>query len=235
MKSNLNLLQSACSELLQDNDFWVLGGLTDWSFEEGCRNKHMKEAVESYRRAGVTKEPLDRLSDGVNGCLKNLLEKNNPEIRPVDRNKGKGQDLSWGSSSNGAKTEIKLVYDCTYSKYYLNVAEDFSKLDRVHRDGFEGDLFLVITLVELPNYEYPLGGAWGKRKVIVRGIDAQLNELARRLRPDPVWRAGKQALKLPSKEVDAMERRFKTIHDRPFAVGHALKGAAVDAAIWQVP
>jgi hypothetical protein len=235
MKSNLSLLQGACSELLRDNDFWVLGALTDWSFEEGCRNKHLKEVVESYRHAGVAKEPLMRLSDGVNGCLKEILQRDNPDICPVARNKGKGQDLSCGSSENRARAEVKLVYDCTYRKYYPSVAEDYSKLGKVRRDGFIGDLFLVVTFVELPSYAYPPGGPWGARKVIVSGIDAQLGELARWLFAGPVWGAGKQSLKVPSKEVDAMERRFHAVFEKPFAVWPSLKDAAVDAAIWQVP
>ena len=93
---NLSLLRNACSALLDDasyNDFWVLAGLTDRSYEEGDRNSAFRVEIEHYESVGLPMANCAELRRGINGNLADLLSRRNSG-KKVKRNKWAGQDLS---------------------------------------------------------------------------------------------------------------------------------------------
>jgi hypothetical protein len=236
MATNLEILKNACIKLLGYDDLWIIGGLTDYSFEEGEHNSYIKQVLKSYDEAKMLDPPLSWLRDGINGNLKKLIEHDHPSLI-VDRNQGAGQDLNWPCPFPEAKVEVKQVFDCTYPKYYTSVARDFlEKLPEVRRRGFLGDLFSVAFFLQFPEYKYPRGNRYGNRKVVFRGIMDQFAQLA--ALGDPVWRSEPRKLVLPRKEVgEAIARRFQTAFEQPehwrFDLVAALKDAAVAVSIWQ--
>jgi hypothetical protein len=253
-KTNLKLLAEGCRNLVSKfTNFWVLAALTEASFEEGVRNQRFKRYVASYQSVGIPDELLTQLRLGTNGNLKLVLERQNTHFGNVTRTTGKGQDLSYFPSHGNRETkiEVKLVYDCTYAKYYNSVADDWNKLVRVRNEGFTGDLFLVVFFTQLPCYDYPPGTSsrtqeksLGRRRHLVNcGITAQYRELLRRLTREPAWPLEAphiHKLSLPTTSILATVGawlRADWIPDEPwqFVPALHLAEAAVGVAIWQIP
>jgi hypothetical protein len=115
--ANETVLTRPIGTLLRElNDFWVVAGATDCSYEEGVRGAAFKRGVARCEAAGFPEPLLAELRAGVNGNLKATLERQNrPAIGHVVRTMGNGQDLAWAAWGGGgpAKVEVKLVFDCT--------------------------------------------------------------------------------------------------------------------------
>ena len=253
MANNLKTLTDACVELCSEFDqFWMLAGLTDCSYEEGTRNRHFLRAVRSYSGHGVTPTTLDCLGLGINGNLKRILQNRHPELGAVRRTKGKGQDLSFEADEHGrpVKIEIKLVYDCTMTKYYRSVAADWKKLERVRAEGFGGDLFVGVLFVQMPGFTWPAGRWYGNKRYAARskylvhcGIREQFHELSKHLTQSAAWPGPEpyiHALAAPQSDtMDAARKRFEAVF-QPDSLWHLdpavhFAGAAVGAAVWQIP
>jgi hypothetical protein len=253
MGQNLDTLTAACSKLLVDyNDFWVLAGVTDCSFEEGTRSHDFRAPCESYRNAGVSGALLDQLIAGVNGNLAAILA-NTCVCGSVRRNKWKGQDLGFQASKEApeALAEVKLVFDCTLPRFYELVAADWHKLVAVRQSGYSGDLFLAVFFLQMPRHDYPAGRWYGKtelprraRFVKFSGIDAQFAQVRKSLHVAPVWPDEPpfvQSLSptLTMASADVFDRRYShvlsTAERWQFDPAVHLQEAAVGVAVWQLP
>jgi hypothetical protein len=250
---NLSLLRNACSALLDDasyNDFWVLAGLTDRSYEEGDRNGAFSVEIEHHESAGLPMANCAELRRGINGNLADLLSRQNSG-KKVKRNKWAGQDLSiTGSGAPEATAEVKLIYDCTMSKYYQNVVNDVNKLERLRADDFDGDLFCVIFFVSLPNYVYPrgewFGQQWSSRSEYMRncGISNQFGKATSYLGKNPDWpsngRPYVRRLNPPGADVCAVVTKlftenFSTSESWHFDPLAHIHNGEVGVAVWQIP
>ena len=253
MNKNLSTFASACKKLLDDyNDFWVLAGVTDCSFEEGTRSDDFVKPCDSYADAGVTSPLLDQLRAGVNGNLATILSEH-CVAGSVVRNKWRGQDLHFQSSPEAAVAfaEVKLVFDCTLPKFYDLVAHDWDKLRAVQAGGFQGDLFLAVFFLQLPRHEYP-GGRWygsakesprRSRYLMFPGIATQYAEVRRRLPDAPAWPGEPPYVRplssaLTMVDAGVFNRRYASIlePDAPWQFDPAehLIEAAAGVAVWQI-
>lgn len=191
------------------------------------------------------------LGDGINGNLRSILQRLNSDLGHISRTKGEGQDLSYEAWPGGSATkiEVKLVFDCTTSKYYSSVAADWDKLALVRARGFAGDLFLVVFFVQLPKYRYP-DGEWAKPSIASRSrsqylmrcdISAQYSQLTRSLLHPPTWPTDEPyvwKLNAAAKStIELASRRFHLFHPASpwqFDPATHLNDAAVAVAVWQI-
>lgn len=241
----LGILTEACvATVFEHNEFWVLASLTDWSYEEGTRNKNFRYCVDIYKDAGVPEGYINQLHMGINGNLCNAYQQRLPAEYTVIRNKGKGQDLTvYYKDMAQAKIESKLIYDLTNTKYYTSTANDFQKLQSVRSVGFPGSLFLVVYFVQMPNHDYRACLAPEKDRRLcpgTRGIRNQYQLLKSKLTVQPVW-----PLDPPHIEDLAWSHNFEelkkwhTVIFEPTSVWSFETGCLTDAkvgiAIWQCP
>ena len=232
------------------NDFWLLAGVSDWSFEEGIRggkNKGFAKAVDSFQRAGVPNSTIAQLRDGINGNLAAVLEGTGVG---VNRNIERGQDIELHDTATRAvisPVEVKYLFDCTYDKYYPAVAEDRERVRPSARRRNPG--FQVVFFVQLPNFLYPRGRWYGSSKIDGPrptnhvGIQRQFRKLMSVLPHPPTWPENGpyvHALKFPTEIVtDALLLRryaeiFTPAEPWTFTGIEQLRDAKVGVAVWQV-
>jgi hypothetical protein len=234
---NLRALRDACLTVASEfNEFWILAGLTDRSYEDGIKKRGFPNAVKRYTEAGVAGDLLLQLQNGVNGNLFDALQ-SEPLNKSVVRRTGRGQDLTFthASSDHTAKIEVKLLFDCSYSKHYQSTADDWDKLAKVRTSPSNDDLFLVVFFQQMPQYDYP-----GRKGYLNQcGIHAQFQKLRMHMAGKP---AGPQnglcvhqlaALTSQTHELASKGRPVRPnwklnpeIH---------LQDASVGFAIWQIP
>ena len=179
----LETLVAASKELLDDSDFWLLAALGDWSFEEINRPCHVRY-LESWR-GRLPEEMLCKARLGINEQLNNLIEKHlrstgmatrRDEPYPGIKDRF---DIAIDDRANGRSfhIEVKYVYDCA-SKFRLLVPTDSLKpVD-----------YQVVFFATLPNYSYPPGSWYNKKKYKRRetkvvGIKKQYAKLCESFRP----------------------------------------------------
>jgi hypothetical protein len=253
--SNLALLRDACCNLLDNpefNDFWVLAGLTERSFEDGdriLRSKFINE-VKFYESIGLPQPMSAKLRRGINGNLHDILANRSPWIRPI-RNMWTGQDLTFMCPGNlEATVEVKLVFDQTLPRFFANVAHDREKLSKLREQGFRGDLFAIVFFITFPNYLPPSGEwsgvFWKGRAFRMRNSDIadQFGKAAACFAGPPAWPPQdapyKHKLHIPAPEnLSVIKRSFDT-SSCPSLGWHFdpevdLRGAEVGMAIWQFP
>jgi hypothetical protein len=175
---------------------------------------------------------LQQMRRGINGNLWNFL---NGKFGGTGRNMGKGQDLIFAD----CRVEVKQIHDCTFSKYYPAVGNDWRKLAYIRSHGSVENLFLIVFFVQLPNYEYPVAES---RKVNVSWIEDQYKKVRLAINAEPVWPAVsppfKKPLYAPSRELqDAVIERWKRKFSRvsQFDFKSQLDDAAVAVSIWEYP
>jgi hypothetical protein len=250
--SNLKFLADACRALVNDplhNDFWVLSGLTDRSYEEGDRNQKFKWEIKAYESAGLSPAMSEQLRLGINGNLKTILSSQFPEIS-IKRNKWAGQDLTIRSPRKpDAVVEIKLIFDCTMPKYFKSLAHDLEKLHQRRADGFTGELFAVVFFATLPEYLYPRGlwfdKQWRSRSAYMRncGIANQFVQAVERMKCKPIWPAKgapyireMKSLAHGNYEVvcKLINNNFQTDEPWQFNPKKHLRKAEIGVGIWQM-
>lgn len=249
--SALGALVQACRTLVSEfNDFWVLSATTDNSFEEGVRAPALKRSVASFERAGVPAYLLDQVRIGINGNLASILLRQSPHLGPVRRNPGEGQDIVAGLPGfERLAVEVKLVYECTYPKYYAAVAHDWAKLEAACWSGCPAALSLAVFFVELPAFEYPEGFWPGNphptkprtEYIINDGILSQFDRVNRALGLPPTWPGDGPFLAALHPPKDplirlALATRYASFHpSRPwrFDPEDHLRGARVGCAVWE--
>lgn len=218
------------------DDFWLLAGLTDRSYEDGVKKGGFPKAVDAYVAAGLTGKMLKQVCNGVNGNLLALL-KDDPDVCDPVRRTGEGQDLTFSNRQTGrpASVEVKLLFDCSQSKHYATTARDWDKLEKVRASGTSGDLFLVVFFHQMPNYDYPKRSGYLHHQ----GIGAQFAELRRYIDRPPLWPVPAPYTHLigpPSAEVkDLLLKRWPPRIDWKLDLSAHLREAGVGVAIWQVP
>lgn len=243
----------AASEVLAASfaDFWVLSGLTDCSFEEGDRNGAFKKPITSFENAGATPEVIRQMRQGVNGLLAELMGRAN--AAEVVRNKWKGQDLSYraAGADHPASVEVKLVFDCTKTKFFVDdVMHDWKKLADQRAAGYVGDLFQVVFFLQLPRHDYPRGRwyggkEYGNRRCYLQhvGIAAQYAQLMKMQQVAPVWPDAPPLVRplapVSTENAAAATSRFASafVPAKPwtFSLNDSACDAAVGVAIWQYP
>jgi hypothetical protein len=87
------LKRASVAAIDQRNEFWILAGLSDSSYEEGVRNAHFARVVRAYAEAGVPDVWLEQLRLGINGNLCAIIQDQLPSGYSVRRNQGRGQDV----------------------------------------------------------------------------------------------------------------------------------------------
>jgi hypothetical protein len=236
--SNLLTLADACDAVLSLDDFWLIAELTDWSYEVGAKNAHFARSIAQYRELGLSVQLIQQLENGINGNLADLLG--------CEQNKGAGQDVELGGiESSRALAEIKMVHTVTMPKYYPCIAADCVKLAMRRRD-FDGDLFLVVFFIHLPNYRYPKGvfngAGFPSRTFRNRGIQDQFERTRNQIGQEPAWPAKApriRSLTEPSSEVLAIVERWCALFECSppwtFDSKEHLSDAAAGYAIWQIP
>lgn len=244
---DVQYLVDACQSLLKtQNDFWLLAAITDRSYEEGTRNRGFRESVDSFQAVGVSAMLVQQLKKGINGCLADMIQFSPEILGQVTQNKSRVPDLMFRTKSAEVYVEIKLVYDCTFLKYYPSVAEDALKLKMCAVPNRE--LIQIVFFTELPNYYYPSGTWYGKKWakdrrgwLVKRGIDDQFATLQRHLTSSPTWPAAapyRQELQFPCEAIDEarLGRWFQSVFQPDnrweFRAPEQLHGAAVGVAIW---
>lgn len=234
----LEALASACRLLARSaefNEFWVLSSYLDWSFEEGVRSAAFRRVVDAYVSAGLPRELVRVLKLGINGNLKEVLERPEFGLGGVVRNPGPGHDLLL----DGARIEVKLVFDCTLPKYYVNVSADWDKLSVARFQGYPGRLFLVVFFVQLPGRRYRNEA----RPTVHAGIQRQFAALRKVLTRDPAFPSGGpdvHVLSVPATEhLAAGLRSYDARRGLPARETHdlheQLRDAAVGFSIWECP
>jgi len=240
-RSAAEVLSSACTQLLEMSDFWLLCALGDWSFEEGARNRRFGRYVDSWwdHKFTLPDDLRTVARRGINGNLREILAAL-PEIAgPVDRNPSSGPDLVFGVDGDSTRytVEVKQVFDGTLPKYFDAIAADREK----------GCHFQVIFFLTLPEYDYPAGSWYGSTRIEpsrrrhVVGIPRQLGRVSEALGLDLPLPDHLVEVELPAgTEIITDERvntRFSWALESPFpwrfeAAKH-LKDAKVAVVIWQ--
>jgi hypothetical protein len=253
----LSVLIGACAELLRSRqDFWILAGLTERSFEEGERNASFREAVDWYEKAQVASKLLAQLRWGVNRNLVDLIESCPAPPPGIEWNPTRDRerpDICYGSSADGtsARVEVKAIFDCTGGKWYPITAADGDKLRAHRKPNVPGHLFQAVFFLQLPGYDYPQG-RWfppnrklcGPRSdyVCYAGIEKQYKALRKRMATAPAWPTNDRPFVVPlalSNEalVPAIRRWFDLVFDRStpwdFDEKMHLADAAAGCAVWE--
>ncbi len=244
---DLNHLVSACQSLLTTrNDFWLLSAITDRSYEEGAQNHGFRESVASFDAAGLSQALSEQLRSGINGNLAQIVGEIQGVQGPVVQNPSRVPDLQFWIDTYEIFVEVKLVYDCTFLKYYPSVAADAVKL-RAHAAP-NRRLVQIVFFTELPHFYYPSGKWYGQKWAkdrpgwIVRcGIASQYSELRRHLAHSPTWPADgpfRHKLQFPGEEVDEafLNRWFQSVFspdkEWAFRAAEHLNSASIGVAIW---
>lgn len=220
---------------MEFKEFWVLSSYLDWSFEEGIRNAAFRRVVDAYASAGLPRELLRVLKLGINGNLKEVLERPEFDLGVVVRNPGPGHDLLL----QGARVEVKLVFDCTLPKYYGSVSADWDKLSAARFQGYRGRLFLVVFFVQLPARRYRKEA----RPTVHAGIRKQFAALRKVLTRDPVYPAGEPEIHFlsvpPTEHLAAGLRSYDALRGLPARetddLHQQLRDAAVGFSLWECP
>lgn len=244
----LRVLAEACAELAStDDDFWLLAALSDFSYEEGTRNRRKSKSflhyVESVEAVGVDSKLLERLHGGINAALGNILQKR-PDVRQASRRTNGFPDVQFDDpTAHHADVQVKLVHDGTGRQYYDKVSADKATLARG-----SGARLQVVFFTQLPCFHYPPGCWYGeatsspKRRCHEPGIARQSALVVAKLGAPPTWPAGEvftHRLAFPTAHVDEAlllaryQQVFKPDVPWPFVAAEQLKDAAVGVAIWQ--
>jgi len=169
-------ISDAVTRLLTDfDDFWLLAGMADLSFEDGGRSRPFRRAVEAYARAGLVPSLCRDLDEGINGNLKKVLEANAPGL-VVERRKSKSLDLI--VSRHGACEaiiEAKHMWDMAWPwRVPERMRNDQKKLRR-EKSGYPGaEALHIVWFVQLPKAYYPAGTWYGEKRLEPRGEDRTL-------------------------------------------------------------
>ena len=241
----LKVLADACSELTAYRDFWLIGALGDWSFEERS-TPDFRRYLKSWDDLDLPPQLLSDLNIGINGLLTNRIRQHagvtkaehNKEYKKA-KNKVRPDIIFW-TAEGDFSVEVKYVFDCTYRKQYRFAIPG----DREKNPDYQ-----VVFFTSLPNYEYP-GGLWyGERQckrrtetITLVVVAAQYRKLCQFLGPASWPRTNSPHcvdLSQGTETVtqDRIWRRFiraLTKPDEPWAFSTAkhLRGAQVGFAIW---
>jgi hypothetical protein len=242
------LVVSCCKQLLEQNDdFWLVGALGDWSFEEGSRSSSFRNYVQTLRVQGFSERLTTCLDKGVNGNLAGCIcQHPNVDASSVSQHQSRGSDIRFRTKDGvRVEVEVKAVGDGTFAKSYPVVANDLLKLaGRPDKTTFA---YAVVFFIQLPHFDYP-SGCWYSsakrypgRTCVKKGIDTQFEYLMNFTKERPWWRDGevhKHALSfaLAGVEERTLRDRYSAVFrsDRPWsfeAVTH-LRDAQVGCAIW---
>ena len=182
----LKVLSEACTQLANYSDFWLLGALGDWSFEEGDRNTSFCRYLDTWHDPDlpVPQQFLCDMRLGINGLLDQIIRPQ-PGVESSERNRSRGHDIVFRAGGQCFSTEVKYVFDCTYDKWYRQaIPADRDK----HPD------YLVVFFVSLPNYYYLPGRYFGKyyraRQTNFVGLSTQYSQVCRFLGQAASWPTG---------------------------------------------
>jgi hypothetical protein len=243
-----SIVAEACQTLATRNDdFWIIGALGDWSYEEGCRNASFKRYLESWPLHVLPPGLEERLPIGINGNLAACFRQS-PLLAPetVQQSQSRGSDIRF-TMPDGTRVEIEVkhVFDGTIAKQYAVVAGDLAKLSA--RSDKDTIAYAVVFFTQLPHYHYPAGCWYSEakrypaRQCVERGIQRQIAHLCLHTKEPPTWPESgmfKHSLSLASTDIlpETISGRYKAIFcpsvQWQFHAGH-LKDAAVGCAIWR--
>lgn len=232
----LSVVTNACERLAsQFDDFWLFAALGDWSYEEGERNSHYRRYLESWLPTELPPDLLPTLRMGINGNLAELIRAD-PAVREVTTSPSRGPDIVFQAEAGKSTVQVKLLFDCTISKYLVDVEADRSK----------DCSYQVVFFVSLPNFQYPAGRWCGKdklspaRQVTTSGVEAQYSLVRERLGAATWPTDGPLVNELPvfSTAVDAAIQAWLARVFKPkagpwsFDATAQLHGARIAVAVW---
>lgn len=245
----LDIISQACTSLLNYDDFFVLGALAEYSYEEGDRNPSFGQVVRTMEVAGLDTHVIADLRAGVNRNLFRLLGESGC-LDALNHNQCYGHDLELkcNATRRRAVVEVKVVYDGTFAKQYPVVALDREKL--IHAKRPDTDVFQVVFFTQLPYYTYPVAQWYGQQKrwssrsayLVKPGILRQYGYLRQYLTDEPTWPQGGPQIRylnaptprVPSKKLcEWFAQICKPFDAWRFDPATHLAEAAAGVAVWQ--
>jgi hypothetical protein len=179
---------------------------------------------------------------GINGLLDRLVIQQ-AGVESTKTSPSHGHDLVFRAKGSRFSVEVKYIFDCTYTKYYVYAVP----ADRDKHPNYQ-----VVFFVSFPNYRYP-AGCWSggrrdprrlmpAREINIVGIAAQYAKVCQTLGRAASWPSAQcpYAVDLPRETETLSEDRiqrtlarlFRPTKAWRFSASTDLEGAQVGFAIW---